>query len=285
MGNEFFGYLPLPWCFKKGDGPVIATAIHNGNFIPFAQEYGLALSQMDRMREEDPFTEWWTEIAPTQVVVNLSRFWVDLNRPRDKAAYLLPEDAWGMKVWNKDQDPQTIESRLSYHDRFFASLFELLEEKQRLYSHFIVLDLHTYNHRRGGPDSVIDDPTKNPEINIGTGTMGNRWLWERIIDRFINDLKEFDYQGRTLDVRENIKFQGGYLPEWVHRNFPGSGCVLSIEVKKIFMDEWTGVVDLNQLNLLGMALSSTIQGLLEELEEVKRQLFNLETAVGGAYMA
>ena len=40
----------------------------------------------------------------------------------------------------------------------------------------VVFDLHTYNHRRNGPDGPPADPAGNPQVNIGTGTM-NRDRW------------------------------------------------------------------------------------------------------------
>jgi hypothetical protein len=41
--------------------------------------------------------------------------------------------------------------------------------------------------------------------------------------------------------------------------------VLSVEVKKFFMNEWTGEVDRELLEAVGEALSSTVPGVLEEL--------------------
>ena len=269
MNDSQLGYIPPPWQVVDGEGPLLSTAIHNGHFVPFEDQMGMLLNPSDRLREEDPYTEEWTRIVPTHLVVNLSRFWIDLNRPRDKAAYLRPEDAWGLTIWGRDQNAQEIETRLSYHERFYKSLFELLTKKQQENGYFVILDFHSYNHRRGGPGAPFDDSRLNPEINIGTGTMLNRELWQGVVEQFIGDLQAFDFQGRTLDVRENVKFQGGYFPEWVHRNFPNSGCVLSIEVKKFFMDEWSGKVDRTDFDLIKEALSTTIPGILNQLASIK----------------
>ena len=43
----------------------------------------------------------------------------------------------------------------------------------------------------------------------------------------------------------------------------------SIEVKKFFMDEWTGVPDHAVINAIGEALKSTVPGVLEELAKRK----------------
>jgi hypothetical protein len=79
------------------------------------------------------------------------------------------------------------------------------------------------------------------------------------------DLRAFDFLGRHLDVRENVKFQGGYFGRWIHRTFPESGCALAIEFKKFFMDEWTGRPDPRQLEAIRQALAATIPGVLEVL--------------------
>ena len=43
--------------------------------------------------------EKWTTVGNTQIIGTHSRFEVDLNRPREKAVYIKPEDAWGLEVW------------------------------------------------------------------------------------------------------------------------------------------------------------------------------------------
>lgn len=50
--------------------------------------------------------------------------------------------------------------------------------------------------------------------------------------------------------------------------FTESGCVLAIEVKKTFMDEWTGEVDEMHLRALRETLSVAARGVTEALKEV-----------------
>ncbi len=106
---------------------------------------------------------------------------------------------------------------------------------------------------------------QNPEINIGTGTM-DRSQWKSVVNRFIDELRGFDFCERHLDVRENINFTGGHFAHWVHTKFPDSGCVITIEVKKFYMDEWTGKPDTAMIKAVGNALKSTTQGISEELK-------------------
>jgi N-formylglutamate amidohydrolase len=222
---------------------------------------------MDRWREEDPFTATWTMVGDTRIVVKRSRFELDMNRPRDKAVYLKPEDAWGLAVWQTKPSLEIIARSLAEYDAFYATVKRVFTDLEQRFGRFVVYDVHTYNHRRLGPQALPADPKYNPEVNLGTGTL-DRNRWAPVLDRFITDLREFDFLGRRLDVRENIRFRGGYFSHWVHRTFPHSACVLSIEVKKFFMDEWSNEVDLVQLDAIRRALESTVPGVLEALKQV-----------------
>jgi len=247
-----------------GDGSVVATAIHDGHELRSEVAAAIALTEAERLREEDPFTGLLTEAAGTTVVVNRSRFEVDLNRPRDKAVYRTPEDAWGLKVWSGALSPDLISRSLSEYDSFYGQMERMLLDVERRHGRFVVLDLHSYNHRRGGPDSLCAPAAGNPEVNVGTGTM-NRRRWSLLVDRFLTDLGTHDFQGRHLDVRENVKFRGGHFAGWVHERFPASACALAIEFKKFFMDEWTGEPDTRQLAAMRAALSGALPGIIESL--------------------
>jgi hypothetical protein len=256
------------WKIDVGDGPLVATAIHAGSGFHEQTLPHVALPKSERLREEDPYTDLWTRVAPTRVVGTRSRFEVDLNRPREKAVYRTPEDAWGLKVW-KDSIPEHVEARsLTQYDAFYQSLEKLYAEKSRRHGVFVVYDLHTYNHRREGPAGPHADSAGNPQVNIGTGTMQDRSRFAGLIDRFINDLSSFDFPGGKLDVRENVKFFGGNHPRWAHQRFPDQACVIAIEFKKFFMDEWTGEPDMMLVEAIGDALGATVPGVLESLQGI-----------------
>ena len=68
-----------------------------------------------------------------------------------------------------------------------------------------------------------------------------------------------------MDVRENVKFQGGHVSRWAHETFPRSACVLAIEFKKFFMDEWTGAPDWDAITSIRKALESAVPGILAQL--------------------
>ena len=253
------------WTVTKGDEPVVAVAVHAGHALRPEVAQRMRLSDAERLREEDPFTSVWTEVAPTRVVARRSRFEVDLNRPREGAVYVEPEQAWGLEVWTTPLPRAVIERSLEVWERFYAMFEAVLEEKRRRYGRFVVYDIHSYNHRRAGWEGPVADAAGNPEVNVGTGTM-DRTRWSSLVERFIADLRGYDANGAVLDVRENIRFKGGYLSQFVHERFPESGCALAIEFKKTFMDEWTGEPDEARIAWLKEALASTLPGVLRELE-------------------
>jgi N-formylglutamate amidohydrolase len=243
----------------------VATAIHAGHRIRADVADLLEVDEATRFREEDPFTDRLTEVVPTRVLVETSRFEFDLNRPPDSAVYLTADDAWGIDVWKATPPLRIVGESLARYERFYGEMDDLLRGLLDDHGRLLVLDLHSFCHRRGGPGAPPDDPDANPEINIGTGSV-DRAQWSPLIERLCAGLREFSFDGRQLDVRENVKFRGGYLSRWVNGRFPGRACAVAIEFKKFFMDEWTGELDSETFGLLHAALASAIPGLVEELE-------------------
>ncbi|APZ93541.1 N-formylglutamate amidohydrolase [Fuerstiella marisgermanici] len=257
-----------PYCiFQRGRSPVVAAAVHNGHDTRKRVERHLLLSDDARLREEDPITGEWSQVARTQIVGLRSRFEVDLNRPRDKSVYKKPEDAWGLEVWDAPPDEDMIAASLKEYDDFYAAVDELLTELVDEFGKVVVYDLHSYNHLRDGDGHPPADEVANPEVNIGTGTM-DRDFWAPVVDRFVKDLRRYDFHGRHLDVRENVKFQGGYFGEWIHNRFPEQVCAIAIEFKKFFMNEWTGEEDPDEVDAIYGALRSTVPGVEAELKRL-----------------
>lgn len=252
------------WWLVEGDGPIVATAIHDGHALRDEVAERTALSDADRLREEDPYTGEWTKLAPTRLVATRSRFEVDLNRPREKAVYARPADAWGLDLWKEPLSDALIQRSLEEYDAFYAELSRVLTGIIGRFGGVVVLDLHTYNHRRGGPGGPEADPLLNPEVNVGTGTLDRR-RWAPVVERCITDLRAHDFLGRSLDVRENVKFRGGDMSRRINQDFSGKACSIAIEFKKFFMDEWTGKLSPEDYEAIPQALEATLPGLLESL--------------------
>jgi N-formylglutamate deformylase len=242
-----------PWSIDVGDGPIVATAIHSGHELrPEVAEW-MAIGGAERLREEDPLTDIWTSVGDSSIRVYRSRFEVDLNRPKDKAIAQNPEDSWGLTVWRERPPATVIERSLVEYDTFYDEVDALLDFLLGRWNRILVLDLHSYNHRRDGPARPGASPLCNPEVNIGTGTM-DRERWAPLVDTFIAALRNQEINDRALDVRENVKFQGGYFPLSLHSRYPDNVCVLSLEFKKIFMDEWDATASIAALEAVRIAL-------------------------------
>ena len=257
--------MDADWEWYEGDSPLVAAAIHAGHELSAGFARATALSDADRFREEDPYTDAWTAIAPTRITVRRSRFEVDLNRPLREAVYRTGDDAWGGELWRSPLTDDMVAASQRRHEQFYAMLERVLRSVEQEFGAFVVYDLHSYNHRRGGPDAPPDDPSANPDINLGTGSM-DRDRWGGVADRFIEDLRQQRVGGQPLDVRENVRFKGRYLASFIHERFPHTGCALAIEVKKTFMDEHTGVLDLARHAEIRKALQATTSGVLFELK-------------------
>lgn len=220
-----------------GNGPVVAVALHAGHAMRDGLDGYLALAASARLREEDPHTARMAPRGITSVEVLRSRFEVDLNRPRFRAVYQGPQDAWGLNVYRSELPDDLDRDSRTVYDAFYAQAFAILSRVAETYGHFVVLDLHSYNHRRNGASAPAAPAEENPEVNLGTGRL-DRQRWAPVVDGFSAVMC-----GSGFDCRENVKFRGGHFAHWVAETFPQTGAVLAIEFKKTYMDEWTGLVD------------------------------------------
>ena len=224
--------------FKSGKGQVLATAIHHGHNVRSDLLKYFAINQQDRLREEDPYTGNWTNIGDHQLVIEQSRFECDLNRKRDEAIYKDPSQSWGLKVYQKDLPFHTHQSIMDYYDYFYTFVKSFLDSQLKKHPHFLVIDLHSYNHRRKGPKEEPGDIDLNPDFNLGTFYIKPYQKWSKVIECFEEEIKSHDFV-----VRHNVPFKGGDFSQWINKNWGGKICALTIEVKKIYMDEWTGKID------------------------------------------
>lgn len=246
----------------EADSPVVAVALHAGHAVRPSLIPYLAVTDDDRLREEDPYTASIAPAGVSVVEVLRSRFEVDLNRPRSRCVYQGPGDAWGFRVWGSELPDEEDGISRAVHDSFYAALSELLAHTVEQHRRFVVLDLHSYNHRREGADAPPADGATHPEVNLGTGRF-DRERWAPVVRAFTTTMK-----CEGFDVRENVKFRGGHLSQWVSESFGEAGCALAIEFKKTYMDEWTGVPDLPSIARIRRALGSTLAPLAEALGTV-----------------
>lgn len=245
------------WTVQRGPGPIVATAIHDGHDLRPEVAAQMVLDDADRLREEDPFTGQAVRGVPTHVIAHRSRFEFDLNRGPADAVYQTPEQCWGLEVWRQPPAQTLVEGSLAIHTAYYGMLGQLLDGIAAEHKRFVVLDVHSYNHRRGGARAEPESQAKAPDINIGTFSMP-RDRWAFLLDPLMEAMRAFDFNGRELDVRENVAFEGrGEQTRFIHARYPEQGCAIAIEFKKFFMDEWTGEPDEQELEAMRRFIAFT----------------------------
>ena len=216
---------------------------------------------MTRYREEDPHTGLFASLFGTSAVVHRSRFEIDLNRERHEAVYLTPKEAWGLEIWEEDPSEELVAESRSLHDSFYGQLGTALDEMAAEHGGFVLYDLHSYNHRRGGPDGPADPAEENPTINLGTGSLPGQW--RAVARAFLASMSAATLDGGPIDARENVRFRGRQVATFVHDRYGDIGCALAIEVKKVFMDEWSGEFFPDVHRALGSALTASAAPVLD----------------------
>ncbi len=250
----------------NNEQPIICTAIHAGKYISNSCGINLAIKAEDKLREEDPYTDEMAKLSANNIIANYSRFEFDINRKRESSIYIFPKDSWGLQVRKDIPDSEMLESAYQKYDLFYQEVYRRFIELRKRFSRIFIYDIHSYNHRRKGPESIPDDPNMNPDIILATGNMPAQW--KDLVDKLQVHFSGIKLEGRNLDVRKNVKFDGGWFSRWLHYTFPGSVCCLSIEFKKIFMDEWTGKLDINKFSVLKEALSNSFPIIEDYLAEL-----------------
>lgn len=266
--------VPTPtaaeWDVVVADGPVLATAIHDGHSIRPSLRPLLALPDDQRLREEDPLTGLLTTVGDVRIRVPTSRFELDLNRPREGAVYARPEDCWGLRVWQADLPADEVERSLAAWDRFYAMVTELVDRLLERWEAVLLVDIHSYNHRRDGADAAPAAQDANPDIELGL-TTAEPERWGDVTRRFADALRATPILGRSPDVRANVRFPtGGHFPEWVYARWGARVCTISPEYKKIFMDEWTGQADIAALHALRNGLQAAVDAVRPDFAERRR---------------
>lgn len=260
--------MDIRYDLRKANSPIIAVALHDGQGIDAALVPHLKLASHQLFREEDPYTGDIANLPANSVVVHTSRFQVDLNRKKEAAIYKEPTDAWGLEVWDGAMKERYAGKLMEAYEAFYHMIRDLLESIIDRHGGFVILDIHSYNHRRDNP-RLEASADENPEINIGT--IYNHPKWAGLTQKFMGYLSHARITNRSVDVRENVRFKGGGFSEWVNERYGHKGCVLSVEFKKTFMDEWTGRVDVAHLHDLRKVLEGSLPLLANELENIRKK--------------
>jgi N-formylglutamate amidohydrolase len=246
------------WELRVGDGPVLATAIHAGHAMRPSLQKWMAVDDAGRRREEDPLTNLWTGAADHVLHVARSRFEVDLNRPRERALVTEPAATWNLRLWEGAPPPVETARSLASHDAFYNLARSFVDRLLARWGEVLVLDLHSYNHRRDGADAEGGPVEANPDLDLGVTTLDPR-VWSDLVERFSEALRRPAPDGRCFDVRSNVRYpDGGHFPEWLYATYRDRVCAITIEVKKFYMDEWAGTADLAAVEAVRACIAGAV---------------------------
>jgi hypothetical protein len=229
--------------------PMIAAAIHDGHHLPEDRSNQCALSDAERLYEEDPYTKSFIQHCPIVFSGLDSRYYYDLNRMPSEAIY---DTAWGKSVWTIPLSDEQKTAALNRYTRCYTVIHHLMRSLVQQFSDrpILVFDIHSYNYKRWEREV--------PEINVGTSKV-DRAVWGAFIERYLNLLAHsFD----TFWVAENNTFfgKGAFLQQLMNQH---ENClVLATEFKKYFCDELTAEVYLEKVEDTAHKLQTVIDKML-----------------------
>ena len=258
--------LDIIYRINNNDSPFWTFAIHNGHLIGNELAEYIALSDAERFREEDPYTAKIADLPVNQLIVETSRFQLDLNRNIENAVYLHPDQAWGLHVFRANLPSSYLLELYKQHQSVYYTIERHLSSTIKKFGYFIILDIHSYNSKRVNTFQDVDTEA-NPQINLGT--YYNQPKWRDVIDEFMNSLKMLTIDNKEIDVRENVKFMGGNLAQHIINQYGELGCVISIEFRKDFMDEWSGEVYPDKVKAYNQLLKNVLQTMNLYLQRIQ----------------
>lgn len=248
----------------EGHSPLIGTALHYHHDIRPDIRPKLVLGDEARFYEEDPWTHRFLGPLMHCITPNQSRYEFDLNRPPDTTVYTRPQLAWGQEVWGDPLDQYEREFCLEKWYEFHTLIDCAVEDAISRFGRAIVFDFHSYNYQRTGPtDWRTDD---KPVINLGTRHLDLDAEGRALVDGFLADIQQHTVLGESCMVQENGVFYGGYLNRRLSHLFGPRVITLSVEYKKVYMEESTGELHADILDDLVAQMDDSIRRLAGHLD-------------------
>jgi N-formylglutamate amidohydrolase len=156
---------------------------------------------------------------------------------------------WARPLLQSERE-ETIEKYREFH-RLLDIIVEYLVSR---FGSAILFDIHSFRYQRELPVHWREDNL--PEINVGTRYI-NRDYFATQVEAFLQMNSGITLEGKRLRIAENELFPGGYLTRKYTATHSRSVCVLAVEYKKIYMDEWSGILFPERLDLLKRSLLLT----------------------------
>ncbi len=247
-----------------GPTPFIGTAVHYHHAIRQDIQGKLKIDDDARFYEEDPWTHRFLGRLMHCITPNQSRYEFDLNRPPDTTIYTKPSLAWGAQVWDEPLSQYEREFCLEKWYEFHTMMDCAVEDAIDRFGFAVVFDFHSYNYQRKGPtDWRTDD---KPVINLGTRHLDLDARGRGVVDALMAEMQGHTVGGESCLVQENGVFYGGYLNRRLSHLFGPRVITLSVEYKKVYMDEQTGKLYEDILDELVDAMDASIERLAADVE-------------------
>lgn len=239
--------------------PVVCTAIHDGHAMRPDLEANCLLTQEERLQEEDPHTFAFLAGVPIRICGGDSRYAYDLNRDPADPIY---EIAWGKKVWRNPLEPEQRQESLERHHRYYRILTALMNKVRQVCGKALLIDLHSYCYQiRTYPEA--------PVFNTGTEQI-QLPRWEPLLSRFETSLAEMVIPGVETIVGRDVVFKGkAWQARFMGRTFPEVP-VIPLEIKKVYMNEWTGQLYPDVFAAIHTGLKRAIEHVEAELDPMPR---------------
>jgi uncharacterized protein (TIGR02421 family) len=227
--------------------PYLCAAIHHGHQLRSELSAKCALTEEERLYEEDPHTGDVIASMPITLIAQDSRYEYDLNRPVEQCVY---DIAWGKPVWKQALEPEELRLSQEKHQGYYRILQVLVSKLEGFFKACVIYDIHSYNYKRL-------ELSNTPCFNLGTTQLDEK-KWKSVINHFIEKLAKIKLPNVEVIAAKNEVFQGkGYLATFIKLNFTQT-LVLPTEIKKVFMDENSGEVFPMVLNALKAGMKEAI---------------------------
>lgn len=232
--------------------PYIVLCLHSGRKVSKNIEQKMAISELERGYEEDPFIDQLFQEHPINLIALHSRYEFDLNRTAEKAIYITPDICWGVNVFKEKLTPDEIDNIMHKYQEFYC-IIDLIVST--IIDHFgicVIYDIHSYNatHR----DRVDKEL---PAINLGTMTL-NHQKFRSIIDHWLAELNNVKITGVSGGASENCVFGGrGGMAKYISSTYPDA-LIFPTEIRKFFHDECSLVVNEPLLQELKIEMNKAI---------------------------
>lgn len=227
--------------------PYICAAIHQGTQLRGDLKEKIELSDFEKWQEEDPYTEDFISSLPIRIVGLDSRYEYDLNRDPNNCIY---EIAWEKTVWKNPLTEKNKQLSLHKHSEFYRAVTALVETIEKKFGACIVYDIHSYNYKR----------IKNvepPLFNIGSEKIDNKKFGE-FVDTWQRELSKIKVNNVINESAINKVFYGrGYFLNFITSKFENT-LVLATEVKKVYVNEFTGDAFPEVINDIRLGLKNAI---------------------------